>query len=94
MVTPVITSWILVPVSIDLTTDQPSNPGRLLAAVKSTGGELLVAALVARMVYLSIQLFNQDDIAQQSRPVADTGLDCAAPITMSPPASTRTSDIA
>lgn len=35
---------------------------KLGAAVKSTAGELLVAALVAGMVYLSVQMFNQGEI--------------------------------
>lgn len=49
---------------------------RLWAAVKSTAGELVVAALVAGMVYLSVQMFNQGEIPQPVAAAPATSGNC------------------
>lgn len=41
---------------------------KLWAVLKSTAGELVVAALVVGMVYLILQLFNQREILQEISP--------------------------
>lgn len=51
---------------------------KLWAAVKSTAGELVVAALVAGMVYLSVQMFNQGEIAQDVAAAPATTDNCTS----------------